>query len=454
VSRPTVTDAFRIRYILSQAGWAGGLEVIGIGVRYALVVVIARSLGAAGLGLYTLAIAFGSAAALAGRIGLDRASMRFTAFHRARGERGQAAGVVLFSSVVTACLSGVVGVLLFIFSGPLETAWSQPQLASALRLTAIAVPGIALGEVWRDALRGFQDVRLASVLEKAVIPGATMLVALVLVVLNPGQPLTAIGAAAAAYWLAALIAGVALRRDVRSLAARPEYSPGQWLGFAVFLSLEGGLLFLLQWSDQLLVGLFMSASDVGIYAAAIRVAALAAVPLLAVNSILAPTVAALYGGGELEGLRKTYSRLTWATGAIGLGIGLALIVFGAGLLGLFGAEFEAGYPALAIVTVGHIVNSATGSAGLVLGMTGHVRWRLLNAALTAVLNVVLNVLLIPPLGIVGSALATSAALIVINLLQICEVRFVLGFWGYDPAQIGFWIHRLRTLRGRLRSESA
>lgn len=275
-----------------------------------------------------------------------------------------------------------------------------------------------------------------------------------LAALYPEAPLTAIGAAVGACWLATAIAGYALRREVQALDAKPSYAPGRWMTFAAFLSLEGGLLFLLQWSDQLLVGLFMSANDVGVYAAAIRIAALTAVPLLAVNSILGPTVAALHGGDNHEGLRTTYSRMTWATGAAGLLIGLAVLVFGNLLLGFFGPEFPPGFPALAIMTVGHIVNSATGSAGLVLGMTGHVRWRLFNAALTAVVSVILNVLLIPPLGIVGSALATASALIVINLLQICEVRLVLGFWGYDPAQIRYWIQRIRDLRGHLRSESA
>lgn len=451
---PAATDRYRTRYIVSQAGWAGALEIVGIVARYGLVLVIARFLGAAGLGLYALALAFGSAAALVGRVGLDRAALRYTAYHRARGEAARAVGVVAFSSVATAGISLVAGLILFLLSGVIESAWSHAQLAGAVRLIAIAVPAIALGEVWRDALRGFQDVRLASILEKAALPGATFLVLLVLVAIYPGQPLTAVWAALVAFWLGTVIAGSALWREVRSLRSAPTFTPRPWMGFAVFLSLEGGLLFLLQWADQLLVGLFMSAADVGVYAAAIRIAALTAVPLLAVNSILGPTVAALHGGGDLEGLRRTYARMTWATGAVGLVIGLVVLVLGAQLLGLFGPEFPAGYAALAIMTVGHVANSATGSAGLVLGMTGHVRWRLFNAALTAALNVVLNVLLIPPLGIVGSALATSSALVLINLLQIVEVRFVLGFWGYDPAQIGFWIDRLRHLRGHLRSEAA
>ena len=412
----------------------------GIVVRYLLVFIIARLFGAEGLGTYTLAIAFASAAALLGRVGLDRASMRFTAFYRAQNQLAGVVGVNLFAAVATGVLGCVVAVLLALASGPLESAWHLVGLGSALRLVAIAVPAVALGEVWRDGLRGFQDVRLASFLEKIAIPGSTASFILVLLLVRPSNALIAVGAAVGAYWFAALIAGVVLYREVRQIPAAPMLALGPWMSFAVFLSLEGSLLFLLQWSDQLLVGLFLNATDVGIYAAAVRLAALAAVPLLAVNSILGPTVAALHGRGAYERLRQTYARLTWATGASGLCIGLGLIGLGSFALGLFGPEFAGGYLALVIVTVGHIVNAATGSAGVMLGMTGHVRWRLLNAALTAGINVSLNLLLIPAWGIAGSAAATATALITINLLQIVEVRLVLGFWGYDPRELAYWFH--------------
>ncbi len=330
-------------------------------------------------------------------------------------------------------------------SEPIGTIWGQPGLAPAIRIAAMAVPAIALGEVWRDGLRGLQDVRLASFLEKVLIPGAGIGLMYVLLTARPSEPLVSIGAMVGAYWLAACLAGIALRHQIHRLAVRPSYAARAWLAFALFLSLESGLLYLLQWTDQLLVGLFMTAADVGVYTAAVRLASLAAVPLIAVNSILAPTMAGMFGSRDREQLRQTYARFTWATLVLGLAIGSAVILLGRQLLDFFGPEFEFGYAALVIITVGHVVNAGTGSSGVLLGMTGHVRWRLFNAGATAILNVALNWLLIPVWGITGSAVATSSAIIAINLLQVVEVRLVLGFWGYDIHQLGYWFQQAGRL---------
>ena len=271
----------------------------------------------------------------------------------------------------------------------------------------------------------------------------------VLLAVKPSDPLVSIGAMVGAYWLAAILAGLALRHEVHRMAVRPSFAARVWLGFALFLSLESGLLYLLQWTDQLLVGLFMTAADVGVYTAAVRLASLAAVPLIAVNAILAPTMAGLFGSRDRERLRETYARFTWATLVLGLVLGSALILLGHNLLAFFGPEFEVGYAALVIITIGHVVNAGTGSSGVLLGMTGHVRWRLFNAGATAALNIALNWLLIPQWGITGSAVATSSSIIAINLLQVVEVRLVLGFWGYDIQQLGYWFRQAERLRRRL-----
>jgi O-antigen/teichoic acid export membrane protein len=164
---------------------------------------------------------------------------------------------------------------------------------------------------------------------------------------------------------------------------------------------------------------------------------------------MGPTAASLHGAGETERLRVTFARMTWATAAVGLVVGALLIVAGPWLLGLFGPEFVAGYPALVVLVVGQVVNAATGSVGVILGMTGHAGRLFVNAGLTAVLTVVLNVLLIPQFGIVGSALATSISLATVNIVRTIQVRQVLGYWAYDPHELAFWVHGLRAYSRRL-----
>ena len=79
------------------------------------------------------------------------------------------------------------------------------------------------------------------------------------------------------------------------------------------------------------------------------------------------------------------------------------------LLSLFGAEFEGGETALIILVAGQLIFAATGIAGTVLVMTGHESLLARGALVTAIANVALNAILIPPLGLEGAALSSTVA---------------------------------------------
>ena len=95
-------------------------------------------------------------------------------------------------------------------------------------------------------------------------------------------------------------------------------------------------------------------------------------------------------------------------------------------MGLFGQEFVSGSPALIILSGAQLVNAAAGSVGLTLMMTGHERSTAYGLFVSAVVNVVLNAVLIPQFGVVGAAVATATSTILWNVLLIIEVYRKLG----------------------------
>jgi O-antigen/teichoic acid export membrane protein len=83
---------------------------------------------------------------------------------------------------------------------------------------------------------------------------------------------------------------------------------------------------------------------------------------------------------------------------------------------IFGAPYEAAYIPLLILLGGQLVNSGVGSVAMLLNMTRHEHETAKGMTLAAALNVVLNLLLLPRAGIVGSAIATAVSLIIWNML--------------------------------------
>jgi len=87
-----------------------------------------------------------------------------------------------------------------------------------------------------------------------------------------------------------------------------------------------------------------------------------------------------------------------------------LMIVGRGLLAMFGPSFVDGYPVLFILSVGLLLRASIGPAETLLIMAGQQRIAALVYTAAFFLNVSLNFLLIPHLGINGAATATATAL--------------------------------------------
>jgi O-antigen/teichoic acid export membrane protein len=111
-------------------------------------------------------------------------------------------------------------------------------------------------------------------------------------------------------------------------------------------------------------------------------------------------------------------------------------------MGLFGPEYVAGDTALLILCGGMLVNLATGNVTTVLLMGGKSSWNLYNAAASLTLNVVLNLILTPAMGITGAAIAWAASLIFINVAPLVQVGLFLDM--RPPFGPGFVLVALAT----------
>ena len=438
--------AFTIGHIVRQAGWAGGMDITGLGLRLLLTVAIARLAGPTGLGVYTLALAVGQGVLVVSKGGLDQTLLRYVASYLARGERAAAAGVTQFAILASAALGTLAGILLFVASEAIANAMREPDLAAGLRIIAVIVPLWTLGQVSVAGLRALHDVRLAAFLEKVGVPGGTLLVLFLTLPLWPPY-LGPLISAAGAISITSVIGILAFRRTGVAASEARQYAIQEWTVFAIPMGVDAALAFLLTWGDQVLLGYFTDAATVGVYSAANRLAMLATVPLLATNLIFGPAIAALQGQSRGQ-LQELFSRLTWLLVGVSVLVTAAIATSGQVLLAILGSEFELGYPLLLVLLLGQLVNGCTGSSGLVLSMTGRVGWRLVNGVVGASTNIALTVILVPNIGAMGAAVASALSLALINTMQVLQVRYLLGMWAYSLSGLTYWIDFLPGAKRR------
>lgn len=413
-------------YLLRQAGWAGACEVIGLVLRYVLILTIVRLFGVVGLGLYALLMAIGDIAGIIGRAGFDEVVLRYLPHHLARGKPGLARGVALFSSGIGLAQSLAIAALLVIAAPYIAEFWHEPELARGTRLVAVTLPFIAVNSIWLAALRGFRDVRFPVTLEKIVLP-VLMLFSMPLIKwLRAEDPLGALIGTLVAYPIVSVAAGGMLWRKLRQLEAPSAYETKLWFLFGLSMSLNSGLLLVAFRVDTLMIGWLLTASDVGVYTGAMRFAWLVLLPSFAMSSIFTPTVSHMYARGDSSTLQYLYARLTWGTLALSSLIGLAMCAGGRWALGLLGPEFVAAYWTAVILVWAHVLNAGTSPSSFVIAMTGRTGWRVMNSCLSMALNVVLNWMLIPRWGIAGAAAATAISLTFVNILRVLQVKFAVG----------------------------
>ena len=168
-------------------------------------------------------------------------------------------------------------------------------------------------------------------------------------------------------------------------------------------------------------GVLEQLNEVGIYNAAAFFAAQMPLFINAINPIFSPVVADLHNKErypEIESLYKTVTR--WILMAT-LPLFLLFLFFPTHIMGIFGTEYEVGSVALTILSIAFLIGAGTGPGGQILHMTGKQNIDVFNNVALIIVNVLLNLWLIPPYGILGAAIATAIGLVLLNTVRFLEV---------------------------------
>jgi len=191
--------------------------------------------------------------------------------------------------------------------------------------------------------------------------------------------------------------------------------------------------FIMAWTDKLMLGAMTTTEDVGIYHTAFKLSMFAAVALMSINSIAAPKFAEMFGKDDMEGLKKVVHQSTKMIFWTSVPLVTIFFIFPEFFLGLFGEEFKIGVAAFIFLSCGRLISSFSGSVGNVLQMTGNQNIYAKILLFGAILNVTLNLILIPKYGINGAAIASMSSLIVWNLSMVLVVKKKFGFYTfYNP----------------------
>lgn len=409
-----------------------GLIIIGIS-QFVLRILLARGLSKSDFGLLFSVFTLLSFINIFSHLGLNQAATRFVSkyvakkkFDKAKSSIISALGIVTIPSLL---ISGIVIAL----SG---------FLASSYFGTEKAVPVVIILSIWflfmsyhnllAGILRGLKDFlgKTISRLARNLVPLVGVVIALTFFRLD-------VNTAAIFYLLGPLISVLAIyvllknRHSDLTVKAKGAFSKEigkKMMLFGAPLILSGIATSIIGKMDTMMLTGLRSLEDVGLYEIA-RVSQQALGFLGGALAIpLFPLVSELWAKNDIEGLRSMLNRITKFSF---LGIFPAALIFFTFpeiiIRVLYGSDYLAAANAMRILAGG--VMFWTIESVFVSSLSGIGKTTLVlkvNVA-AAAFNVVANLLLIPPYGATGAAMATGISLI---------IGFGLGFY-YSVREIGF-----------------
>ena len=263
-------------------------------------------------------------------------------------------------------------------------------------------------------------------------PGRFIMTILVLLVLLAGvsDPLHAIIAHFYGVLLLSFIALIKVITILKKISFNSQSSSWKFLKDSYPMMLSSTILLLLGWLDTFVLGIYETDENIGIYNVALKVAALTSFALQGINSILAPKLAKTFASGEKQVFDKLIQFATTINFYITLVIVIVLIVFRQTILGLFGEEFLVGGLILVVLCIGQLVNSLSGSVGVILQMTGHQKVYQNIVLIALALNLILNFTLTPVYGGMGAAIATVVSIASWNIIGAVYLKRKLKIKSY------------------------
>lgn len=422
-------DSLRARLVRGGVG-SVAIKLSGMGLSFGINVVLARSLGPAGLGTYAFAFSVVTLLSVPVQLGLPTLLTREVARYEYQHAWGELRGLLRRSTQAVLVVSAVVALIALGVAWWVRGRTDQVQLAT-LAWALLLVPLVSLGRLRDAALQGLRHV-IQGLLPTLLLQPAFLLILVAAAAwagaLTPPRAMALYCVAAGlAFIPGALWLSRRLPHPVRT--ADPLYETRRWMRSVVPLALMSGLTMINGQVDIVMLGLLGTKEEVALYRVAFSGAALVLLAVLAVNAAIAPHCARLFAARDQSRLQRVVTlstRLTFGTAAAAAG---GLVLLGGPILEwVFGPAYRPAYPALAILSIGQLAAASAGPARDLLNMAGleHETLRAVAGALG--LNVVLNAVLIPLLGSSGAAAATAVSIVAGHVLLCRALWTRTGIW--------------------------
>jgi O-antigen/teichoic acid export membrane protein len=409
------------RSLTYHIGYTFGRQILGAAIQLLTVLVIARALGPEGNGQYAVSILLPTFLSTLLNLGIPAANVYFL------GRGDVTMGDALRSNLRYWALLSLLG----LSAGTLVVLNLSNELfrdvpAKLLIFCLAAFPPALLQSFFASLLQGLRDFPRfnAAVMVGPVSTLAFVLIALVL--LDSGVT-GALSAFIAGQLLSLLLTYALLRRStqlsMKNVTPSPVFSI-KAITYGWKAHLSNILAFLNFKADLFLLNFFLGPSATGVYMIAVQLVERLWMISTATSTVILPELATDYKRDSTQNaLTPMLSRTVFL---LTLAAALALLLTSPLIKLLFGTDYSGAIFPLIVLLPGIVFISSVRILATDIAARGNPALNMYVSAGVLVVNVTANILLIPQLGLVGAALATTIAYIINAVVRLVIFTYYSG----------------------------
>jgi len=390
-----------------------------------------RYLGPENYGLLSLGIMVLNVAALLSILGMHDGIVKYISHYLGKNDKSRVKGTILSSIKISVILSLLFSLVIILFSEQIAVGlFHNSSFKPVLVIFALIIPFYSLHKILLKVFIAFKKPEY-NLISSAISRELLLLILTGSVIILGGHLLHVSLVVLVSTLVAAVFAIFLMEKYVFSVIKRsikPVYEYRKLLSFSIPLFFSVIFIEIMGWADTFFLGVLRTGFEVGIYNAALPLAVSLGVFRVAFSNMFFPIISELRAKKQINEIKTTYSVAAKWIFLLSLPLALLFIFFSKLIMSsLFGVSYIQGSTALVIIALGYFISITIGPAEAVLKTFNKVKFILHINSIVAILNIILNITLIPKYGIAGAAFSTAISIIIRDFLFLLRAKKCVNF---------------------------
>jgi O-antigen/teichoic acid export membrane protein len=414
-------------------------NILGRLLGFTFVAVSTRLVSKSEFGLFTLGLAIVGLVQAFASLNIYRSVDYFVPQYLSDGKYGKAKLTLRNAFVIGVGASALGALVLFTFRHFVASVFDEVGLESVLFVFVLLIP---IQTAFRTLISSFNAMKRMSyrVVIKDLLSPLMRTIFVVGFVLAGAGIMGLVSGYILGIAVAVLLGTVLLFNKANWIQTSTDdsVSSRSLISYSFPLVFAGIIYSLVGQLDYFVIGYFLTSADVAEYRVAFLLAGNTLLVLAAVGPVFKPLVAE--NMADTDTLRDQYQLATrWVT-MLTIPLAITLAVAPSVYLSiLFTEEFALAGATVAVLSIGYLLNASFGPDGMILEGLGYTKLTLFNTLVLVSVNGILDLVLVPRLGILGAGIATGTALTVAGAAGVCEIYLLRSVSAFNRKLLRVWI---------------